>query len=271
MMQVNRYNQNANRTANLASLTSIFAERPSSNVSERYGHISTADILNALMAEGFEIRSAQQQRVNADHRQGFQKHLIRLRHPDAGQTLEGLFPEVVLINSHDGSSSYQLMAGMYRLVCTNGLVVGDTFESIKVRHTPKAASEVIEASFKIIKELPEVTERVIEMDSIVLNDHERRAFARAALTLRYEDNDDGMSTAPIQPESLLRVRRSADMKPTLWNTFNVAQENLTKGGMKYQQGRRRQSVRKITGLDQDTRVNRALWTLAEALADHKAA
>ena len=102
---------------------------------------------------------------------------------------------------HDGSSSYHLMAGVYRLVCSNGLVVGNSFAEARVRHTKHAPEGIVGASFRIIESLPSISESVNEMRSVKLELYERQALASAALTLRYPDQ------APIQPEQWLRARR----------------------------------------------------------------
>ena len=46
-----------------------------------------------------------------------------------------VFPQILLTNSHDGKNSFQFQAGLYRLICSNGLVIADTqFEAVKIRH-----------------------------------------------------------------------------------------------------------------------------------------
>jgi uncharacterized protein DUF932 len=44
--------------------------------------------------------------------------MLRFRHEDVSQSLavDDVIPEVVLINSHDGTSAYKLIAGLYRLM-----------------------------------------------------------------------------------------------------------------------------------------------------------
>src|SRR3546814_719372 len=102
---------------------SIFADAPHESRSERYSYIPTATVLQELRGEGFEPFMVCQTRVRHDDRRDYTKHMIRLRH--ASQINGGEANEIILLNSHDGTSSYQMLAGMFRFVCQNGLVCGD--------------------------------------------------------------------------------------------------------------------------------------------------
>jgi Domain of unknown function (DUF932) len=246
----------------LENIPSIYATSPSAKVSERYGFIPTSVIVHALERSGFVPVKANAARSSLE-RAAFAKHLIRFRHREHMNTQVGdWLPEVVLVNSHDGSSSYQIMAGVYRLVCSNGLVVGNSFAEARVRHTKNAPDEIVDASFRVIESLPGIAEGIEDMRAITLEAGEREAFAAAALTLRYPDE------APIRPRQLLSTRRSADTSSDLWTTFNVLQENLLQGGQRRADSRRR--TRKISSVSEDVRLNRSLWTLAEELKRLKA-
>jgi hypothetical protein len=49
----------------------------------------------------------------------------------------------------------------------------------------------------------------------------------------------------------------------LWNTFNVVQEKLIRGGFIKQQGRNVRTVKGINSLNMDNMINTKLWELAE--------
>ena len=245
----------------LEAIPSIYATHPSAEVSERYGFIPTSAIVHALEGAGFVAVKAQAARASAE-RAAFAKHLIRFRHRDHLTTQIGdWLPEVVLVNSHDGSSSYRVMAGVFRLVCLNGLVIGNSVAEARVRHTKNAPDEIVDASFRVIASLPGIAASVDTMRSQRLELFEREAFATAALTLRYPDD------APIRSSQLLSTRRAVDNAPDLWTTFNVVQENLLRGGQRQVSSRRR--TRGISSVREDVRLNRALWTLAEELGKFK--
>ena len=79
-----------------------------------------------------------QTRVRHDDRRDYTKHMIRLRH--ASQINGREANEIILLNSHDGTSSYQMLAGMFRFVCSNGLVCGDTVADVRVPHSEPGTS-----------------------------------------------------------------------------------------------------------------------------------
>lgn len=178
------------------------------------------------------------------------------------------YPSIVLTNSHDRTSGYRLDAGLFRVVCSNGLTVQSSdMGSISVRHSGNVKDMVIDGCIRIIKDMPKVLESVDSMKSITLSQEEKQIFANAALQLRYPDDEKtGLGTAPIKAEQLLLPRRSADRKDDLWTTFNTTQENFIKGGLR---GRgttgARTSTRAIKSVSEDSRMNKALWTLAEQM------
>lgn len=246
---------------------SVFAEQKHESRSDRYTYIPTSEILSSLVKEGFHPYSVMQGGSRDEEKRGFTKHLLRLRHETAVMQVGGTFNEIVLLNSHDGTSSYRLMAGMFRLVCSNGMVVAQSMiEDIRIPHKGDIAGQVIDGCCTLLEKLPEVSDSVREMSALRLTNGEQRAFATAALVARYGDD-----VAPVTPEQVLTIRRHDDAAPTIWNTLNTTQESLIRGGLSYaqrnQNGRvvARRRTREVGGIDQNTQVNRALWALAEEM------
>jgi hypothetical protein len=236
-------------------------------MSDRYTFIPTIQIVEKMRSEGFMPVAAIQSRTRIEGKQDFTKHLLRFRDMRNGEapairTLGEVYPELVLTNSHDGASAYKLDAGLFRLVCLNGMVVSDgTVSQMNVRHTG-SADGIIEASYTIVEEFPKVLDSVNEFGMLRLNAPQQRAFARAALDLRYDAGE-----APVTAEQIVRPRRSADADATLWNTFNTVQENLVEGGLRGRnaQTSRRLRTRPVNGISENTRLNKALWTLTEEM------
>jgi len=112
---------------------SVFAGGKHASRSERYTYIPTIDVLRGLKREGFEPFMVAQGKSRTEGRTEFTKHMIRMRHADQVSTLSDA-NEIILINSHDGASSYQMLAGVFRFVCCNGLVVGDVANDIRIPH-----------------------------------------------------------------------------------------------------------------------------------------
>lgn len=245
---------------------SIFADAPHGSRSERYAYIPTATVLTKLRQEGFEPFMVCQTRVRNEDRREYTKHLIRLRH--ASQINGSEANEVILLNSHDGTSSYQMLAGLFRFVCHNGLVCGDTAADIRVPHKGDVAGQVIEGAYEVLQGFGQVRQSRDAMRAITLDTGEAEILARSALALKYDDPD---KPAPVTESQLLVPRRFDDRKPDLWSAFNRIQENMIKGGLSARTALgRRQRTREVQGIDQNLRLNRALWMLADGMRQLKA-
>ncbi len=257
----------------LAVAPSVFATSPHVSRSARYAAIPTSEVLKSLRREGFQPFAVTQGGSRDEEKRGFTKHMLRLRHESTMAAQVGdSFQEIVLVNSHDGTSSYQLMAGMFRLVCSNGMVVGAGagFDEVRVKHQGDVIPAVIDGCVEILNRLPGVQNEVNNWQALQLTEGEQNAFASAAMAIRYEEEK------PFEATKLLTVKRYDDAKPTLWNTLNTIQENVIRGGVGYvlrdENGRRKQirRTREVAGIDQNVKLNRGLWVLAQEMAKLKA-
>lgn len=247
--------------------------------SDRYTYIPTVNVIEGMIRAGFQPFSASQSRSRIEGKTEYTKHMIRFRHQDSTQSLAvgDVIPEIVLINSHDGTSAYKLIAGMYRLVCSNGLMTSESeIEALSVMHKGNILDNVIEGSYRLLEDSQQALATVNAWQALQLTDGEQRVFAEAARTVRFADEQGNVST-PITAEQLLQARRRDDVGSDLWKTFNRVQENVIKGGLhaipRDENGRRmrRVSTRQVRGIDQDVKLNRALWQLAERMAELKKA
>jgi hypothetical protein len=158
---------------------------------------------------------------------------------------------------------------MFRFVCMNGLVCGDVVEDIRVPHKGNVVDSVIKGAFDVLDGFDLVREVRDDMRGITLDEGEQQAFARAALALRYEPSET--KAAPITESQLLRPRRFEDSRPDLWTTFNKVQENIVQGGLTARTANsRRTRTRRVEGIDQNVKLNRALWVLADEMKKLKA-
>ncbi|MGE3507208.1 MAG: DUF932 domain-containing protein, partial [Alphaproteobacteria bacterium] len=198
----------------------------------------------------------------------------RMRHAGQAQSKPEA-NEIILINSHDGASSYQMLAGVFRFVCCNGLVVGDVVEDIRIPHKGNIQGEVIEGAFRVLDEFEVVSEHTEAMKALQLAPAEEMAFATAALALRFGEQTieqtGGHQPAPVTARQLIDARRSDDLGNSLWNTLQRVQENVIRGGLagRSAQGRKLQT-RPVASIDRGVSLNRALWTLAEEMRKIKA-
>jgi hypothetical protein len=257
-----------------AAAPSVFAEGKHESRSERYTYIPTIEVLRGLRKEGFEPFMVAQGASRIEGKAAYTKHMIRMRHAGQVQTRPEA-NEIILINSHDGASSYQMLAGAFRFVCQNGLVVGDVVEDLRVPHKGNIQHEVIEGAFRVLDEFETVNEHTEAMKALQLQPQEETAFATAALALRFGERaleDGGHRPAPVTAEQLNEARRIEDVGHDLWRTFQRVSENVLRGG---QPGRsvqgRRLHTRAVGSIDRGVSLNRALWMLAEEMRQIKAA
>jgi|SRR5579864_6721668 len=248
---------------------SAFATSPWYAQSERYAFVPTSNVIEGMRTAGFLPYNVAQSLSRIADKKFFTKHVIRFRPQDVSLAQVGdTTVEAVLINSHDGTSAYELSLGAFRLACLNGMMVAEGLtEIVRIRHTGNIIQNVIEATRNILLAAPKVTEAVKLWKTIDLNPSEARLLAEGAHSLRFEEG----AVAP-EPEKLLQPRRYADNGTDLWSTFNRIQENTVEGGLRtYSTTGRRNRTRAVVGIAENTKLNRALWSLAAKMAELKTA
>lgn len=240
---------------------SVFGENKHASRSERYSYIPTITLLENLQREGFQPFFACQSRVRDPDRREHTKHLLRLRR--AGQINGQHVPEIIILNSHDGASSFQLLPGIFRSVCTNSLVCGQSFGEIRVPHRGNIVEKVIEGAYEVLGVFDRVEEKRDAMQSLQLPPPAQHALANAALTYRF-----GEEHQPVTTTQVLTPRRYEDRQDDLWTTYQRLQENLLKGGLPGRTAKgKRSHTRAVSGIDGDVKLNRALWVMAESLLE----
>lgn len=248
----------------------VFATQPHESRGPRYAYVPTSDPLQALMDNGWGVYEASQQRSRVAGKDPYTKHMLRMRKlGDFGgnsvyEKDEGV-PEVILINAHDGTAAYHLMAGFFRFVCSNGLMVGKHMGGFKVRHTvgPQTSLEVLKAGEETVtQKFPLMVEQIGTMRHKMLTRAQQLTLADIAVNLRY-----GSTVAPFQPEDLLVARRPADEGDSVWHTMNRVQENIIDGGWetRSQMYARRSAVRPVERVSAVAAINGGIWDAALAL------
>ena len=242
---------------------SIFAEGRHASRSERYTYIPTIDVLRSLHDEGFEVFMAAQGGSRIEGKEAFTKHMLRLRHVAQGQ-VQGQANEIILINSHDGCSAYQMLAGIFRFVCCNGMVCGDVAADIRIPHKGNVQGHVVDGACKVIQDFERVDGLVEQMRARQLNVEEQIALAQQALALRFGTDEQGRLASPVGVFAAIDYRRPEDSGHDLWTIFNRLQESLVRGGLHGRSANARNiTTRPIVGIDSNLALNRALWALAE--------
>ena len=239
---------------------SALATAAAPNVSERYQFISSNEIIQRFADEGWVVENAT---VAAPRKRDplFAKHMIDFRHPDF-EPVQGAVPRIILVNSHDGSSSARVLAGVFRFVCSNGLVVGTTIGKETVRHTGDAAADLIHRMQQLARNTSKLYSQIDTWSKKDLSKAQSYEMARFAAQLRWGD------AQRFTPEDLLQVRRADDDRGDLWTTFNRLQENTVRGGIEgFSRSGRAATSRPLSDISRSVEYNAQLWQLAEEVAE----
>lgn len=255
----------------IASVTpSVMATEAHESRSARYRPVATVDVLDALANEGFYPFSAAQHRVRDESRREFSKHMLRLRHLDRPANDE-VMPEIILVNSFDGSSSFQLIAGMFRFVCANGLILGDKAAEVRIQHSGRIVEHAVQGAYRIAASFDAMLEAKALLGQHNMMADERLEFAKRAMVIRYGNTLDAWKEddKELVARQLLRYWRPADAGNDAWSVYNRVQENIMRGNTRSPVTGRR--ARSITAIDSDLSLNRKLWNIAADMTGVKLA
>lgn len=263
------HNVFADRTLSLDEVRqhapAVFASAAHDELSAKYTFIPTDRVLSGLMDAGFvpvEARQARTYRASPVHAQ----HVVRLRRRFETIFLRDSCPEILFLNSHDGTSSYQLRMALYRAVCTNGLIVSrGAFPTVCVAHRGNVVDEVVAGALQISERFDRLAAQVERMEARRMFKDEQLRFAERALALKYSD----VAQSCMAPGQLLTIRRPQDVADDLYTVFNRCQENLLRGGLiRRAPSGRLTRTRRVTSIRRDVELNSRLWDLAaEVLAN----
>jgi len=249
-----------------SQLPQAFATAPASRVSARYSFIPTSQILTDLDTLGWKVRSITNPRYKSSNKQLHGKHLVRLYNPNinisSGADVNHV--EIALYNSSDGSSRFRMEVGIFRMVCSNGMVIkSHDFGGINMRHSGYSFEALRTSIDQMIAGLPNVVTKINTFTARELDRTEMSELAQKAYGLR----NSGRQATPEELVAILTPRRDADRPNNLWTVFNRIQEAVISGGnlLVDRRGRSR-TARPINNLDKGLKLNQELWSLAEAMA-----
>lgn len=223
--------------------------------SEKYKVAATKVIAAKFKSLGFVVDSYQEQRVRSHSRRGFQKHMVRLSNPNLlSTTHDDVRLQLLITNSHDGTTPFKMQLGFFRFVCANGLVVGETFETIKLRHSGRILEEIDLGIDRMVAQVQKLDESIARLKNKTLTTLEVENFITDALKIRNESAQNVDVT----------VKRPEDADSTnLFQLFNRVQESLVNGGDNYRNANGRTRVmRRMTNINKLTEVNSQLFDLA---------
>ena len=241
---------------------SIFTVKGAPGTSEKYAHISTLQIIQDMEKLGWGVVDAKQ--VRARKGDGYQKHLVVFRNNEIfikGDDGDHAYPQILLTNSHDGKNAFTFTAGLFRMVCENGLVIcSKEFENLKIRHYGYDFEELKSVIGTIVEKLPLTVESMNKFKKKKLRKEQIAEFAKKAVAIRF--GAEQLQNITIDYNKLIEPTRPEDKGTDLWSVFNVVQEKLVHGMFEYTSGAKLRKARKIKNFKQDLDLNAKLYELA---------
>ena len=252
-----------------------FADAPTNpKVSGKYLFVNTETIVDDLDKLGWKPVQAAQRRGRGKSTI-FSKHMVAFQNPDImikGKDGDDSFPRIIMTNSHDGMQAFKFSVGIFRLVCSNGLVVADEqFSDFKIKHKGYSFEELRGVVNEAVADLPNKVEVLNDMKQRILSKEEKNKLALDAMLIRagIVPGSEKAKKFNYDEETIIDIldpKRDEDKGDDLWRVFNVIQEKITQGDFHAAlTGAKVRKVRKIKSFEKDLKVNKELFKLATAL------
>ena len=248
------------------------SEPTNPNLSDKYVQANTATVIEDLGKLGWYPVQAKQCRAKKNSSGIRSFHMIAFQNPDIyikkdgddGGTIDA-YPRIILTNSHDGFNSFKFMVGLFRLVCSNGLVVGtDEFANMAIRHINYDFETLRDVVKTTIDGIPGIICKMNEMKNTVLSEDEKKELAASVVKIRKnipEEEKFDIDEATIM--DILQPNRSEDAGDDLWTVFNICQEKMIKGGFSATNAENKtRKQRAISSIKKDMDFNQKLWDVA---------
>ena len=254
----------------------VFADAPTNpDVSKRYLFVNTETIIDDLEKLGWLPVQAVQRKARKSGGTIFSKHMVAFQNPNIKITSsdgDDAYPRILLTNSHDGMQAFKFSVGIFRLVCSNGLVVADEqFSDFKIKHKGYTFGELRNVVRQAVSDLPNKVQVMNDMKNRTLTQEEKNKLALDAMLIRANITPGSKEASKFDYdaetiEDILDPKRKEDKGNDLWRVFNVVQEKITEGEFHAAlKGAKVRKVRKIKSFEKDIKVNKELFKLATAL------
>lgn len=256
-----------------------YAEAPTRNVSDKYILANTATVISDMEKLGWKVVEAKQRRARrapdgSPLPSQFSYHMVAFQNPEVcitkqigdGEVTVDCYPQIILTNSHDGLSCFKIMVGLFRCVCSNGLVIAtDKMVDLSIRHIHYSFDELRQSVTRAIEQVSVKVERMTVAAGIELDEDQKILLAKEAISIRKGIQVDEVNVDEETLKDILTPLRKEDEGNSLWNVFNVLQEKVIKGG--YTEAKpdgKARKVRKVTSFVKDLEINRQLWQAMES-------
>lgn len=268
---------------------SIFSTKPSPEVSSKYSHIPTDKLIDDMELLGWKVIDAKEVQARQKSTKGFQKHLVVFRNDDIvinqmpgnivqsdssptgyrnlngtfakKNPLDTVFPQILLTNSHDGKNAFTFTAGLFRMVCENGLVIStNEFEKVSIRHMGYDFDELQKQVTEMVEKLPLTVESMNKMIDTQMTQNSIVKFAKDMLAVRFPEEE--LKRITIDMDEFITPVRPEDKGDDLWSVFNTIQEKIIEGDFEYTVGTKHRKARQIKNFKQDMDLNSKMFDIA---------
>lgn len=257
----------------------VLADKPTRKVSDHYTFVDNEVVIDDMEKLGWYPTQVSQRSRRSGVNSKFSPHLIKFSNPDLRiitDTDDISYPQILLQNRHDGLGSFKFSAGVYRLVCSNGLIIATaSFGEFKVHHRGYDFSEIRQMVEQRTLALPEQVNVMNDMKERMLTKEERRELAFKGLFLRSrvsteKEKEFRGQIDLVTLEDILEPIRPQDAGPDLWNTYQVVQEKMIKGGFHTQLGMegKVRKVKPIKSFLSDLDLNKGLFDEAVVMLEN---
>lgn len=249
------------------------SEPTNPNVSDKYVQANTMTVIDDLAKLGWFPVQAKQCRAKKNSSGVRSFHMIALQNPNIkimktsadGTQVVDTYPRIIMTNSHDGYNSFKFMLGLFRIVCSNGLVVCDNqMVNMSIRHINYTFEELRRIVAQAIEEVPNIVNTMNKMRTIELSEEQKKNIARSMFKIRKNVEDDAQIEVSDEVlEDILTPVRPEDFRNDLWTVFNICQEKMIKGGFSASsKNNKTRKQRGITSIKKDMEFNQRLWGIA---------
>jgi len=268
---------------------SIFSTTPSPEVSSKYSHIPTDKLIDDMELLGWIAIDAKEVKARQKSTRGFQKHLVVFRNPEIvinqlpegitrddksptgyrkadgtfakANSIDTVFPQILLTNSHDGKNAFTFTAGLFRMICENGLVIStNEFEKVSIRHMGYDFEELQKQINEMVEKLPLTVESMNKMIDTKMEEKAILDFAKNMLAVRFPEEE--LKRITIDMDEFITPVRPEDKGDDLWSVFNVIQEKIIEGDFDYTIGTKHRKARQIKNFKQDMDLNSKMFDVA---------
>ena len=268
---------------------SIFSTEPSPEVSSKYSHIPTDKLIDDMELLGWKPIDAKEVNARTKGTRGFQKHLVVFRNDDIvinqmpnnivesstsptgyrrtdgtfakKNPIDTVFPQILLTNSHDGKNAFTFTAGLFRMICENGLVVStNEFEKVAIRHMGYDFEELQKQVTEMVEKLPLTVESMNKMIETKMDQNSIVKFAKDMLAVRFPEEE--LKRITIDMDEFITPVRPEDKGDDLWSVFNTIQEKIIEGDFEYTVGTKHRKARQIKNFKQDMDLNSKMFDVA---------